>query len=83
MESATLLPSASEFSAGPQDLTTVELGRFGLGVVTRRLRVAGARMTSLLNRVYCLFCGVAIDHEAGGGAEWWFCRNECNVRDGH
>ena len=82
MESATLLPATSEFSAGPQNLTTVELGRFGLGVVTRHLRVAGVRMASPLNRVYCLFCGIAIDHE-GGGAEWWFCRNDCNVQDGH
>ena len=81
MENATLLPVSSEFSAGPQSLTTVELGRFGLGVVTRHLRVEGVRMASPLNRVYCLFCGIAIDHELGG-AEWWFCRNECHVRKG-
>jgi hypothetical protein len=81
VETVSLPPASTEFSAGPQNLTTVELERFGLGVVTRHLRVAGVRMASPLNRVYCLFCGIAIDHEVGG-AEWWFCRNDCNAPDG-
>jgi len=59
-------------------LTSVELGRFGLGVVVRHLRTPGVPVTPTLNRVYCLFCGIAIDHELRA-FEWWHCQNACNA----
>lgn len=67
---------------GPQDLSRGELERFGLGVVVRHLRVQDAPLMPQLSRVYCLFCGIAIDHEQRAHG-WWFCRNECNVRSSH
>ena len=79
MESGTLSTRSIPTSAGPQDLTEVELGLFGLGVIVRVLRVAGAPLVAPLRRVYCLLCGIAIDHEPRA-AGWWFCRNECNAR---
>jgi len=78
MESGTLFVKSSPNSGGPQDLTEAELGVFGLGVVVRMLRVAGAAAGAPLRRVYCLLCGIAIDH-APRAAGWWFCRNECNA----
>jgi hypothetical protein len=79
MESGTQSVRSVPTAAGPQDLSEVELGVFGLGVVVRMLRVAGAAAAAPLRRVYCLFCGIAVDHEPAA-AGWWFCRNECNAR---
>ncbi len=78
MESGTHSVRSIPTSAGPQDLSEVGLGVFGLGVVVRLLRVAGVP-DAALRRVYCLFCGIAVDHEPAA-AGWWFCRNECNAR---
>jgi hypothetical protein len=78
MESGTLSVNATPISAGPRNLSQVELGVFGLGVVVRMLRVAGAAAAAPLLRVYCQLCGIAIDHEPRA-AGWWFCRNECNA----
>ncbi len=72
------VPESVPVVAGPQDLTSVELGRYGLGVVVRSLRFPGVPLASLLHRVYCLFCGIAIDHQPAGHG-WWFCRNACNA----
>ncbi len=79
MESRTLQPRPTRISAGPEDLTEVGLGVFGLGVVVQVLRVAGVPDAAPLRRVYCLLCGIAIAHEPGADG-WWFCRNECNAR---
>jgi len=81
LESATLVPASTEFSAGPQDLTDAELGRFGLGVVIRKLPRTGALLARVLQRVYCLFCGRAVAHELRP-AGWWFCGNACNSAAG-
>ena len=79
MENATSLSSSGGPSSGPQELTTLELGRFGLGVVVRHLPSPGVASAPTLNRVYCLSCGIAIDHEVRG-SEWWLCGNSCNER---
>ncbi len=78
-----LRPLASSAPAnGPRDLTSVELERYGLGVVVRHLRTVGIPKTEPLNRVYCLFCGIAIEHESRAQG-WWLCRNECHTRGSH
>jgi hypothetical protein len=63
-------------AAGPRNLSEVELGEFGLGVVVRLLRGVAVP----LRRVYCRLCGIAVDHDPGA-AGWWFCRNDCNARE--
>jgi hypothetical protein len=74
---AVPVPIAMPTSAGPLDLTEVGLRPFGLGVIVRVLRTRGMPPAPL-SRVYCLLCGIAIDHEPRG-AGWWCCRNECNT----
>jgi hypothetical protein len=64
--------------SGPQELNETELRKFGLGFVVRLLRSSGATPATVLRRVYCRLCGIAIDHEAPA-AEWWLCRNDCNA----
>ncbi len=82
MDGRTLVPVSTEFRTGPEDLTSVELGRFGLGVVVRHLRGTGTAVAQPLNRVYCLFCGIAIEHELRTNG-WWFCKNACNALESH
>ncbi len=81
MESPTL-PASSRPAAGPQDLTTGELGRYGLGVVVRQLRLVDAAALQPLSRVYCLGCGRAVEHESRVQG-WWFCLNACNTETSH
>ena len=78
MENRSRAAISIPVSSGPQDLNELELRRFGLGFVVRVLRSAGATPATVLRRVYCLLCGIAIDHDAGA-AGWWLCRNECNA----
>ena len=65
-------------ATGPGNHTAGELGRYGLGVVVRALRVPGSPASDALLRVYCIPCGLAISHDPPL-SEWWICARGCNA----
>jgi hypothetical protein len=63
---------------GPNGLTNGDLTPYGLGAVVRDIRVAKSAPPDILTRLYCLLCGIAIDHHSLV-ADWWICGQGCNA----